>query len=289
MLFLHGFPAYWYMWRDQLTEFGKTHMAVAPDTTGVNTTAKAPNLDGYKVTKLVADIHAFAEKVGGKGKKFILVGHDWGGVLAWSYAMYHPEMLDKLVIINAPHPVLFERELRENPIQRAGSSYMFAFNNFDGYKWDERMSQDKWAGLAGGILGGTVKAGVYTQDDVNKWIASWSLPGSVDAGLNYYRANHLNPPFNDQHPAASIPTSYSAKETLAGVPSTTISLPTLVIWGLIDSALQGGNLSGIEKYVPNAKFKFYPTSDHWVSIVKAKEVNEDIRAFISPSTKQAAK
>lgn len=281
MLFLHGFPAHWYMWRDQLNEFSTDHTVAAPDTRGVNLTEKAPNLDGYKYAVLVEDVKALAEKLGKKGEKFTLVAHDWGGLIAWGFAMKYPEMLDKLIIINAPHPITFEREMRENPIQRLGSTYMFAFNNFDGYKWDEQMSKNDFGALAGSLTGGAVKAGVYTAEDQKQWVDAWKVPGSMDAGLNYYRANHLNPPFNETHPADKVPTSYTAKEMLAGFTNTQIAVPTLVIWGLGDSALQGGNLSGIEKYVTNAKFKFYPTQDHWVSVVKAKEVNADIRSFLT--------
>lgn len=288
MLFLHGFPAHWYMWRDQLAEFSKDYTVVAPDTRGVNTTSRPASLDGYKYTHLVEDVRALAEKLNGKGKKIILVAHDWGGLIAWGVAMKHPELIDKLVIINAPHPITFEREMRDNPIQRRGSTYMFGFNNFDGYKWDEQMSRNEFGALATSLTGAAVKEGIYTAEDQKKWVDVWKVPGSMDAGLNYYRANYLNPPYNDTHPAEKIPTSYSAKEMLAGIPNTTVTVPTLVIWGLADSALQGGNLSGIEKLVPGAKFKFYATSDHWVSIVKANEVNADIRAFIAPAGAKAA-
>lgn len=285
MLFLHGFPAHWFMWRDQLTEFSKDHTVAAPDTRGVNLSSKAPTVDGYKYHLLVDDVKALAEKLGKKGQKFTLVAHDWGGVIAWGFAMKYPEMLDKLIIVNAPHPIIFEREMRENPIQRLGSTYMFAFNNFDGYKWDEAMSKNDYAGLRDSLTGGALKAGVYTVEDQLEWVKAWKVPGSMDAGLNYYRANRLNPPFNETHPADKVPSSYSSKDMLAGFASTQVTVPTLVVWGLADSALQGGNLSGIEKYVPNVKFKFYPTSDHWVSVVKAKEVNADIRGFMGEAAK----
>jgi pimeloyl-ACP methyl ester carboxylesterase len=285
MLFLHGFPAHWYMWRDQLTEFSKDYTVAAPDTRGVNLSEKAKDLDGYKFDVLVEDVKALAEKLGKKGEKFTLVAHDWGGVIAWGFAMKYPEMLDKLVIVNAPHPIIFEREMRENPIQRMGSTYMFAFNNMDGYKWDEAMAKNDFAGLRESLTGGAVKAGVYTVADQQEWVKAWKVPGSMDAGLNYYRANRLNPPFNETHPAEKVPSSYSAKEMLAGFANTQVTVPTLIVWGLADSALQGGNLSGIEKYVPNVKFKFYATADHWVSVVHAKEVNADIRAFIGKPAK----
>jgi pimeloyl-ACP methyl ester carboxylesterase len=279
ILFLHGYPSFWYQWKDQLTDFGKDHFAVAPDLRGYNLTTIPQGTDQYKMKLLVKDIHDFADKVA-PGKKFVLVGHDWGGLLAWTFAMYHPEMLEKLVIVNAPHPFIFEREMKENPVQRWGSNYTFAFNNYDGFKWDEMLSKNDFAGLTQGILGEQIKSGRYTDADVAAWKKAWSVPGALNAGLEYYRANHLNPPFNETHPADKIPTSWSGKEVTEGAKSTTIQVPTLVIWGLLDTALQQGNLSDMQKWVPNVHFKLYPKDTHWVSISKSAEVTQDIRDFV---------
>ena len=109
---------------------------------------------------------------------------------------------------------------------------------------------------------------------------AWSQPGSTTAGLNYYRANHRNAPFNDLHPASTIPTSWSAKEVTRGAKSTIIKVPTLVIWGLRDTAILSGHLSGLEKWVPNLSIKLYPEDDHWVMLQKATAVAKDIRSFI---------
>ena len=120
-----------------------------------------------------------------------------------------------------------------------------------------------------------------TKDaDVAAWKQAWSVPGALDAGLDYYRANHLNPPYNETHPKDKIPTSWSAKDVTEGAKSTTIHVPTLVIWGLLDTALQQGNLSGMEKLVPDVHFKLYPHDTHWVSISKSAEVTQDIRDFV---------
>lgn len=289
VVFLHGFPAFWYMWKDQIADIGADHMAVAPDMRGYNLSTIPPALEQYQTKYLMEDVKKFAEAVGGeKGKKFILVGHDWGGLVAWMYAMHYPETLSKLVIVNAPHPITFEREMKQNPIQRMGNSYMFAFNNYDGYNWADQMGRDGFVGLAGGILGSSLRAGAYTQVDVDKWIEFWKIPGTMDAGLNYYRANHLNPPFDENHPAETIPTSWSADEMLKDAKSKVIETPTLIVWGLNDSALQGGILSGIEEWVPNSTFKFYPGADHWVPMTHAEQVNKDIREFITGVSSSSA-
>src|SRR5690348_6018977 len=101
ILFLHGFPEFWYEWKDQLAEFGKDHLAVAPDLRGYNLSDKPAALDQYKMNVLVEDIRALGDHFSHQ-KKFVLVGHDWGGAVAWAFAIAHPEMLEKLVIINAP-------------------------------------------------------------------------------------------------------------------------------------------------------------------------------------------
>lgn len=281
LMFLHGFPAHWFMWHDQLLEFSKQYHVAAPDTRGVNLSAKAAHLDGYQFAQLVEDVRALADALIGAGRKFSLVAHDWGGVVAWGFAMKHPELLEKLVIINAPHPVIFERELRHNPAQRQASNYTFAFNNFDGYRWDEKMADDGFVGLSQHLLRSAVTAGRYTADDLQQWIEAWKTPGSLNAGLNYYRANNVNPPFNDQHPASTVATCYSAQRVLAGIANTLITVPTLVIWGLADDALMPGNLTGLEALVPNCKIKTYPDADHWLAVVRSQEVNADIFNFLT--------
>src|SRR5262249_27054767 len=105
IMFLHGFPEFWYEWKNQLGEFGKDYLAVAPDMRGYNLSSKPADVEQYQVKYLIEDIRALADKLG--QKKFILVAHDWGGAVAWAFAIAHPDYLEKLVIINAPHPGVF--------------------------------------------------------------------------------------------------------------------------------------------------------------------------------------
>ena len=102
VMFVHGFPEFWYEWRRQLVEFGRDHLAVAPDMRGYNLSSRPSDLDAYAVPTLVEDIRALAEHLG--HRRFTLVAHDWGGAVAWVFAMLHPGMLERLVLINAPHP-----------------------------------------------------------------------------------------------------------------------------------------------------------------------------------------
>ncbi len=285
VLFLHGYPAFWYQWKDQMAEMGRDHLAVGLDLRGYNLSSKPEGVEPYRMKHLVEDVRQFAEKVGGKGRKFVLVAHDWGANIAWVFAMYHPEMLDKLIIINGAHPFVSERELRENPAQRYASNYHFVFTGYlapGETPVDEKDTRESGVRRAhAGFVDAQVRNGHYTEEDRQKWIDAWSQPGSTTAGLNYYRANHRNPPFNDRHPASMVRQSWSAKDVTEGAKSTIIKVPTLVIWGMRDAALLSGNLSGLDTWVPNLSVKLYPDDDHWVMMEKYKEVSQDVRDFIT--------
>ncbi len=284
MLFLHGYPSFWYQWKDQMAEMGRDHLAIGLDMRGYNLSSKPQGLEPYKMPHLVEDVRQFAEKIAGKGQKFVLVAHDWGANVAWAFAMYHPEMLEKLVIVNGAHPFISERELRQNPAQRLASNYFFVFNGYlaPGERpVDESNSKESAVRRAStGFVDAEVKSGRYTEADRQAWIDAWSQPGSTTAGLNYYRANNRNAPFNDRHPASTIPRSWSAKDITAGAKSTIIKVPTLVIWGLKDTAILSGHLSGLEEWVTNLSVRLYPDDDHWVMLAKNRQVAQDIRRYI---------
>ncbi len=284
VLFLHGYPAFWYQWKDQMAEMGRDHLAVGLDMRGYNLSSRPQGVDAYKMTHLVEDVRQFVEKVAGRNQKFTLVAHDWGANVAWVFAMFHPEMLEKLIIVNGAHPFISERELRENPAQRYASNYFFVFNKFlapGEQPVDENDTRERaFRRAQTGFVDAEVRSGRYTEKDRQAWIEAWSQPGSTTAGLNYYRANHRNAPFNDLHPASTIPSSWSANAVTQGAKSTIINVPTLVIWGLRDTAILSGHLSGLDKWVPNLSIRLYPEDDHWVMLQKATSVAKDIRGFI---------
>src|SRR5262249_9381883 len=127
IMFVHGFPEFWYAWRGQLAEFGRDHQAVALDMRGYNLSSKPKEVSDYAVPLLVEDLAALADHLG--AKKFTLVAHDWGGGVAWAFALTKPERLERLVIVNAPHPAIFRRLLAENPDQQKASQYMLTFRS----------------------------------------------------------------------------------------------------------------------------------------------------------------
>jgi pimeloyl-ACP methyl ester carboxylesterase len=267
IIFLHGFPEFWYEWKDQLAEFGKDHRAVAPDMRGYNLSDKPAGVDAYQMKELIEDVRALAEHLG--HKKFVLVGHDWGGGVAWSFAIAHPEYLSKLVIVNCPHPAILARELLNNPEQQKASQYMLLFRSPQA---EAMLSANNYAALVGGVLGDGLKSGAFTEADKEAYIAAWSQPGALTGGLNYYRAANLGPP---------APGSAAPGEAFSGdVATMAVKVPTLVIWGEKDTALLTGNLDGMDKLVPDLTVKRIPDGSHWVIHEKPALVNGYIRDFI---------
>ncbi len=267
VMFIHGFPEFWYGWKDQLAEFGKDHLAVAPDMRGYNLSSKPSEVEQYQMKYLIGDIRALADHLG--YKKFTLVAHDWGGVAAWAFAMAHPDYLDRLVIINAPHPGVFQRELRENPAQQKASEYMLMFRSPQA---EQVLSQNNYTTLVQVVMGRGLKEGYFTEEDKKAYIEAWSQPGALTGGLNYYRAARIGPPTGE---SANTPA-----DTGAQMSSFMVKVPTLVIWGEQDTALLTGNLDGLDKFVPNLTIKRIPDGTHWVIHEKPELINSYIREFM---------
>jgi len=267
VLFLHGFPEFWYAWRRQLTEFGKDHLAVAPDLRGYNLSDKPADVAQYAISLLVEDIRQLASHLNG-GRQFVLVGHDWGGAVAWVFAMRHPELLRKLVIVNAPHPAIFDRELTKNPAQQRASQYMLFFRSAQA---ESTLAASGHAMLLS-FFEEVRQAGHWTEADKEAYLAAWKQPGALTGGLNYYRAARVGPPEDGR------------RESLAKATSITdfrVRVPTLVIWGEKDSALLVGNLDGLETYVPSLTIERIPDGSHWVVHERGSLVNQLIRDFIT--------
>jgi pimeloyl-ACP methyl ester carboxylesterase len=260
ILFLHGFPEFCYAWKNQLTDFGRDHQAVALDMRGVNLSDKPSDVAQYRLDVLVEDIRAFAVHLS-PGKKFVLVGHDWGGFVAWAFAMSHPEALEKLVIINAPHPAVFARLLASDPAQQKASEYMEIFRSAQA---EQILSANNFDILANKVMVFGSKNGPLPEDKP-EYIKAWSQPGALTGGLNYYRANRLN-------------TSPLAKG--ANPSSFAVNVPTLVIWGEKDPAMVPQNLDGLAEFVPQLTVKRIPEASHWLVHRQSSEVNAYIREFV---------
>ncbi len=269
---MHGFPEFWYEWKHQLAEFGRDHLAVAPDMRGYNLSSKPTTVDDYQMPKLVEDLRALTSgilKTTGR-TTFTLVAHDWGGVVAWVFAAQHPELLDKLVIVNAPHPTIFGRLLRDDPDQQKASQYMLMFRSPAA---EATLSQNNYEALTTAVLGAGLRDGTITEEDRKEYIAAWSQPGAITGGLNYYRAAEIGPPRPGTLP--------SQEATPAAAPPLVVRVPTLVIWGEKDTALLTSNLSGLEQVVPKLTIRRIPEGTHWVVRENAPEVNRLIREYLA--------
>jgi len=267
LMFVHGFPEFWYAWKEQLLEFGRDYQAAAPDMRGYNLSEKPAGVDPYQMKFLCEDLRCLAEHLG--HDRFVLVGHDWGGAIAWAFAQSYPGYLEKLVIINAPHPAVFERELRDNPAQQKASEYMLMFRSPQA---EQTLSANRYDLLYQGVLSEGVKNGYFTEADCKAYREAWSQPGALTGGLNYYRAAHIGPPTPEGGPAKG--------KFIDDLPDLSVKIPTLVIWGERDPYLLTGNLEGLEEWVPDLTIKRIPEGSHWVVHEKPALINNLIRSFL---------
>ena len=273
VMFLHGFPEFWYQWKEQLREFGKDHFAVAPDMRGYNLSEKPAELDAYRVPALLEDIRGLADHFR-QGKKFVLVAHDWGGALAWGFAIAHPDYLEKLVIINAPHPAIFRELLAKDPGQQQASQYIVMFRSPQAETF---LAANDYGLLVENVLGPLLGSGALSEADKAEYLKAWAQPGALTGGLNYYRANHAGPPVPAEMEKIIGASGMPIPPELAGMK---VGGPTLVIWGERDVALTVKNLDGLEKYVPELTVKRMPDASHWVVHERPEEVNRMIREFL---------
>ena len=269
IMFVHGFPEFWGEWENQLVEFGKDYQAVAVDMRGYNLSSKPDDVEAYHVTDLIEDLRALAEHLG--HKKIIMVAHDWGGAVAWSFAMRHPEWLEKLIIVNAPHPAIFARELLNNPDQQKASRYMLTFRSPDA---EQILSENNFVRLIDALIKFGSKWEM-TDEVRQKYIEAWSQPGALTGGLNYYRISPLYPPTSKE--------DEKRIESIMDLPHEMfeVKVSTLVIWGELDRALLVGNLDGLIDYVEDLTVKRIPDATHWVVHEQPELVNSLIREYIT--------
>ena len=255
IVFLHGFPEFWYSWRYQmpfLAELGYT--VVAPDLRGYNDTDKPRT--GYDVPTLVGDIAGLIKGLG--QEKAVIVGHDWGGALAWAFAMSYPQMTERLIVMNAPHPQAMQRAFRTLK-QLRKSWYMFAFQ----LPWlpENALLRNNAYEIGRMLKGAAVQKSAFPNEVLATYQEAMSKPGAMTAALNYYRQLF-------RHPLRS------AKNY------TSIGVPTLLIWGEQDIALGIELTYGLEQWVPNIQIKRIPDSGHWVQQEKPELVNMLMAEFL---------
>jgi pimeloyl-ACP methyl ester carboxylesterase len=258
VILLHGFPEFWYSWRQQIGPLVAAGFHVlAPDLRGYNLSDKPHGVNAYRVEALTADVAGLIRHSGEQSG--IVIGHDWGGVLAWHLPLHYPEMVQKRVILNAPHPAALRRELHRSFDQLLRSWYIFFFQL--PLLPEALMRAGDFALLRRMLTRQPVRPGAFTADDLARYQQALAQPGALTAAINWYRAAFRRPP----HPHTD---------------DVSCDVPTLVIWGERDAYLGSRLTEGLERWAPNLRVERIPDASHWVQNDAPERVNELIIEFL---------
>lgn len=232
VLFIHGFPDFWYSWQHQMRGLSSDYRVAAMDTRGYNKSDKPEGVENYDMSLLVGDVAAVIKNEG--RDKAVIVGHDWGGAIAWQFTMQRPEMVDKLIIVNLPHPRGIARELATNEEQYNNSQYA---RNFQSPNSHEQMNAE--------MLAGFVARG--DADKRQKYVDAFSN-SSFDAMMNYYRRNYPKEPYTESSFGETPP----------------VTVPVLQFHGLMDTALHHHGLNNTWEWLEkDYTLVTLPGVGHW--------------------------
>jgi len=255
MLMLHGFPEFWYSWRHQIPAFATDYQVVAPDLRGYNDSDKPKAQSAYVMDEFIKDIEGVITGLG--YDKCVLVGHDWGGAIAWPFAYSRPQMVEKLIVLNIPHPAKMAEGLR-TPQQLLRSWYMFLFQlpeipealiQASDYQLIETM-----------MTAGVINKSAFTKADIEAYKDAVAKRGALTAMLNYYRN--------------------ISQQRMLNTDWSILEVPTLMIWGESDVALGKDLTNNTEAYVRNLQIKYIPNCSHWVQQEQPELVNRYMREFL---------
>lgn len=269
VVLLHGFPGFWYCWRHQIPTLAAAGFrVVAPDMRGYGLSDKPPSVCDYAMPHLVADVVGLARHLG--AERFDLVGHDWGGVIAFPVAAWHSDQVRRLAVLNAPHPAAYLREVRrvDPPKQLLRSWYAFFFQ----LPWlpEALLSWNDYAALKELLRHDPARPGAFTADDVTRYVAAWSRPQAMKSTINYYRANLRRSPVELARSTHHIP------------------MPTLLIWGERDNALVPELTEGLEGWVPDLRVRRLPRASHWVQHDEPEKVSRWLVEFFGDGAPRRA-
>jgi epoxide hydrolase 4 len=260
VVLLHGFPEFWYAWRHQIPSLARAGFhVVAPDLRGYNLSDKPSAVIAYRLELLAHDVARLIDALG--YQRAHVVGHDWGGAVAWTFATRYPDLLDRLVALNIPHPERMTRALRM-PRQWLRSSYMLFFQ----LPWlPETLFRagDAFV-LRRALQRDPARLGAFTDADLARYRKAWSQPGALTGGLNYYRAAFRR----------------AARLARSARGSRPIVAPVLIIWGRRDRFLLPELARPNPVFVPNARIEWLPNASHWVMTDARERVNELLIEFL---------
>ena len=267
VIMLHGFPESHRTWREVAPRLQDEFFLVMPDQRGFGGSDRPQKVEAYKTDALIDDIFALAEALG--IERFALVGHDWGGAIAWGAALRGDSRLTRLAIVNAPHPVIFQKSLIEDADQRAASQYMTAFRTPGFEKAVEAMGFEAFFEKT---FARHVDASKISEAEKQQYIADWSQPGAFSAMLNWYRGSRVIVP----PPGATVPLP---DFLLRAFPK--VKVPTLVIWGMQDKALLPIQLDGLDTLIDDLTIIRLPEVGHFAPWEAGEAVAEALVPFLA--------
>ncbi|MBX3027376.1 alpha/beta hydrolase [bacterium] len=260
-LFLHGFPELWYSWRFQMPLLARLgYRAWAPDLRGYGRSERPARMEDYAIETLVEDVAALIDAA--PARETVLIAHDWGGLIAWAFAMRRPRPLSRLVVMNLPHPACFERELRTwRQLRRSWYALLFQLP----YLPEALLRARNYRAIGEAFRASAVDKSRFPDEVLQRYRDSAAGPGALTAMLNYYRAYGRG--------------GGGARQRARGYPQ--IDIPTLLIWGEEDVALAKETTHGTEAYVRDLTLRYLPRVSHWVQQEAPETVNAMLDAFLT--------
>jgi pimeloyl-ACP methyl ester carboxylesterase len=267
VILLHGFPESHRTWREIAPRLEDRFYLVMPDQRGFAGSDLPQDQEEYKADVLVDDIFALADALG--LDRFSLVGHDWGGAIAWAAALRGDSRLTRLAIVNSPHPVIFQKSLIESPEQRAASQYITAFRA-PGFETLVEAKGFEW--FFDTTFARHVDISKVSDAERRQYLAEWSQPGAFNAMLNWYSASKIVVP----PPGVTVPLPGFLLRAFPAV-----KVPTLVIWGMKDPALLPLQLEGLDTLVEDVAVVRLPDAGHFAPWEAGSEVAAALKPFLA--------
>ncbi len=268
LVFLHGFPESHRTWRKVMPDLARDFRVAAPDQRGFGGSDKPEGVEAYKTDRILEDLLALADAL--SLGRFTLVGHDWGGAIAWLAALRHPDRIRRLVIVNAPHPYVFQTSLIEDEAQRAASQYMNAFRN---PAMEQGIARMGMAAFYEKTFGSHTDLSLIPAEERQAYLDDWSRPGALTAMLNWYRASPLVVSMVGE-------TVDPAKVMKLDPAQLRVRMPHLVIWGMNDQALLPVSRATLGDYCDDLTVCEIKDADHWVVHQKTDEVIGFLHDFL---------